>query len=87
MCPILGPLVPLFSISGDVSSGFQSQSGLCLIFLFCGGKCNLHSPRFTSDAKPAGLLMASIAAGHFSSCIIRCGTSSDSNGQSSRQTH
>ena len=27
-CPILGPLIPLFWISGDVSSGFQSQSGL-----------------------------------------------------------
>ena len=27
----LGPLVPLFWISGDVSSGFQSQSGFCLI--------------------------------------------------------
>ena len=24
-CPILGPLVPLFWISGDVSSGFQSH--------------------------------------------------------------
>ena len=31
ICPILGPLVPLFWISGDVSSGFQSQSGFCLI--------------------------------------------------------
>ena len=30
-CPILGPLVPLFWISGDVSFGFQSQSGFCLI--------------------------------------------------------
>ena len=30
-CPILGPLVPLFWISGDVSSGFRSQSGFCLI--------------------------------------------------------
>ena len=29
--PILRPLVPLFWISGDVSSGFQSQSGFCLI--------------------------------------------------------
>ena len=28
---ILGSLVPLFWISGDVSSGFQSQSGFCLI--------------------------------------------------------
>ena len=26
-CPILGSLVPLFWISGDVSSGIQSQSG------------------------------------------------------------
>ena len=30
-CSILGPLVPLFWISGDISSGFQSQSGFCLI--------------------------------------------------------
>ena len=28
------PLVPLFWISGDVSSGFQSQSGFCLIRFF-----------------------------------------------------
>ena len=26
-CPFLGPLMHLFQISGDVSSGFQSQSG------------------------------------------------------------
>ena len=38
VCPILGALVPLFWIAGDVSSGFQSQSGFCLI-CFCGGKC------------------------------------------------
>ena len=30
-CPILGSLVPLFWISGDVSSGFQSQSGFYFI--------------------------------------------------------
>ena len=30
-CPFWGPLVPLFWISGDVFSGFQSQSGFCLI--------------------------------------------------------
>ena len=30
-CPFLGPLIPLFRTSGDVSSGFQSQSGFCLI--------------------------------------------------------
>ena len=49
-CPFLGPLVPLFWISGDVSSGFQSQSGFCLIRYFCGGECKVHSPRFTSSA-------------------------------------
>ena len=26
-CPFVGPLIPLFWTSGDVSSGFQSQSG------------------------------------------------------------
>ena len=31
----LGPLVPLFCISGDISSGFQSQSEFCFIH-FCG---------------------------------------------------
>ena len=28
----MGPLVPLFWISGEVLSGFQSQSGFCLIY-------------------------------------------------------
>ena len=57
-CPFLGPLVPLFWISGDISSGFQSQSGFCLIRYFCGGECNVHSPRFTSGATLANLLAA-----------------------------
>ena len=57
-CPFMGPLVPLFWISGDVSSGFQSQSGFCLICYFCGGECNVHSPRFTSGATLADLLAA-----------------------------
>ena len=30
-CAFWGPLVPLFWIYGDVFSGFQSQSGFCLI--------------------------------------------------------
>ena len=31
-CPFFwGPLIPLFWISGDFSSGFQNQSGFCLI--------------------------------------------------------
>ena len=40
-CPFLGPLVPLFWISGDVSSGFQSQSGFCLIRYFFFAEANV----------------------------------------------
>ena len=64
-CPFLGPLVPLFWISGDVSSGFQSQSEFCLIRYFCRGECNVHSPRFTSGATLADL---------FPTCMCRDGT-------------
>ena len=67
-----GPLVPLFWISGDISSGFQSQSGFCFI-CFCRSKCNVHSLRSTSGAKPTNLLIASMAAGHFSTCMSRGG--------------
>ena len=58
MSPILGPLVPLFWISSDVSSGFQSQSGLP--YSHCGGKCNVHSLRSTSGATRANLLAAGL---------------------------
>ena len=74
MCPILGPLVPLFCISGDVSSGFQSQSGFCLIHLFCRGECNVHSLRSTSSATHVDLLMATIAACYFPLSISRGGS-------------
>ena len=53
-CPFLVPLVPLFWISGDISSGFQSQSGLP--YLHCGGERNVYSPRSTSGATLADLL-------------------------------
>ena len=69
-CPILVPLVPLFWISSDVSSRFQSQSWFCLIH-FCGGECNIHSLRSTSGATPADLLTAGMATSHFPTCIRR----------------
>ena len=47
--PILGPQVPLIWISSDVSSGFQSQSGFCLIHI-AKANCNVHSPKSTSGA-------------------------------------
>ena len=62
-CPFLGPLVPLFWISGDVSSGVQSQSRICLIRFFCEGECYVHSPRSTSGATLADLLVAGREAG------------------------
>ena len=43
MCPILGPLVPLFWISGDVSSGFQSQCGFCHICIVEANMMYIHS--------------------------------------------
>ena len=58
-------------ISGDISSGFQSQSGFCFICLFCRGECNVHSLRSTSSATCADLLTASIAASNFPRCISR----------------
>ena len=51
-----GPLVPLFWISGDVSSGFQSQSGLP--YSHCRGEHNVHSLRSTSSATLADILAA-----------------------------
>ena len=64
----LGPLIPMFWISGDVSSGFQSQSGFCLIH-FCRGECNVHS----SGTTPADFLTAGIIASHFLTCTNRGG--------------
>ena len=49
-CPILRPLIPLFWISGDVSSGFQSQSGFCLIRIAEANVMYIHSPRSTCGA-------------------------------------
>ena len=84
-CPFLGPLVPLFWISGDVSSGFQSQSGYCLIRYFCGGECNVHSPRFTSGATLADLLAAGTQPVTSPHACAEVGLGSDSNVQPQEQ--
>ena len=85
ICPFLGPLVPLFLISGDVSSGFQSQSGFCLIRYFCRGECNVHSPRFTSGATLANLLAAGAQPVTSPHACADVGIGSDSNVQSHGQ--
>ena len=84
-CPFLGPLVPLFWISGDISSGFQSQSGFCLIRYFCGGECNVHSPRFTSGATLADLLVAGAQPVTSPHACAEVGLGSDSNVQPHEQ--
>ena len=81
----LGLLVPLFWISGDVSSGFQSQSGFCLIHFFCRGKCNVHSLRLTSVATHANLLVAGMQLVTSPHACAEVGLVSDSNGQSPGQ--
>ena len=56
----MGPLIPLFWTSGDVSSGFQSQSGQP--YSSCVEACVTCCLRFTSGVIPADLLVASMAA-------------------------
>ena len=75
----------LFWISGDVSSGFQSQSGFCLIRYFCGGECNVHSPRFTSGATLANLLAAGSQPVTSPHACAEVGLGSDSNVQPHEQ--
>ena len=74
-CPFVGPLIPLFWTSGDVSSGFQSQSGFCLIRT-CRGVRNIRSLRFTSGATHLPVYNASIAASHLPhvhvSAVVGC---------------
>ena len=42
--------------------GFKARVGSAL-FTFCGGKCNVHSPRSTSGATLADLLAAGAQPG------------------------
>ena len=60
----LGTLIPLFQTSGDISSGFQSQSGFCLIQTLWSIH-DIYSLRFTSGVTPLPVYMASIVAGRF----------------------
>ena len=52
----MGPLIPMFWTSGDVSSGFQSLGG---------GIHDICSLRFTSGETLADLLVAGMAADRF----------------------
>ena len=68
----VGPLMRLYWTSGDVSSGFQSQSGQPYSHL--AETYILHIfLRFSSGVTPADLLVASMAAELFSSTYLRDG--------------
>ena len=41
------------------------------LFIPGGGIRDIRSQRFTSSATPVDLLVASIAAGHFSTCVFQ----------------
>ena len=53
-----GHWYPCFGFLVTSPLGFKARVGSAL-FTFCGGKCNVHSPRFTSGATLADLLEAS----------------------------
>ena len=59
--PFVGPLIPLFQISGDVSSEFQSQSGQPYSH-FGRGVFDISSLRFTYGVTPLPMYMATIVA-------------------------
>ena len=53
----MGPLIPLFGTSGEVTFGFQSQSGKSYLHKFGGGIRVTCSLQFTSGTTPADLLV------------------------------
>ena len=69
-----GHWYPCFGFLVTSPLGLKARVGSALFPIFCGGECNVHSPRFTSGATLADLLVASSAAGHFPTCISRGGT-------------
>ena len=72
MCPFLGATgTPVLDFWWRLLRVSKWEWGLPY---FCGGECNVHSPRSTSSATHADLLVAGSAVGHFPSCISRGGT-------------
>ena len=61
----MGPTICLFGLLGMSSPGFKGRAGR--LFTPYRGACDARSPRFTSGVTPTNLLVASMAAGHFSS--------------------
>ena len=61
--------------------GFNARVGSAFFRYFCRGKCNVHSPRFTSGATLANLLVASAQLVTSPHACAETGLGSDSNMQ------
>ena len=59
--PILGPPVPLFLVSGDVSAGLWNQSGMPYSTLLETNVMYIHSPRSTFGATSTDLCDGQLA--------------------------
>ena len=81
-CPFLGSLVPFFGDLVTSPPGFKARVGSALFAFFCGGKCNAHSPTFTSGATLANLLTADLQPVTSPHACAKVALGSDSNGQS-----
>ena len=53
-----GHWYPCFGFLVTSPLGFKARVGSALFAIFCGGECNVHSPRFTSGATLADHLAA-----------------------------
>ena len=83
-CPFWGHWYPCFGFLVTSPLGFNVRVGSAS-FTFCGGKCNIHSPRSTSGATLADLLVASVQPVTSPHACAEVGLGSDSNGQSPGQ--
>ena len=83
-CPFWGYWYPCFGFLVTSPLGFKAKVGSAL-FAFCGGECNVHSPRSTSSATLADLLAAGAQPVTSPHACAEVGLGSDSNGQSPGQ--
>ena len=79
-----GHWYPCFGFLVTSPLGFKARVGSAL-FAFCGGECNVHSPRSTSGATCADLLVAGAQPVTSPHACAEVGLGSDSNGQSPGQ--
>ena len=80
-----GHWYPCFGFLVTSPLGFKARVGSALFAIFCGGECNVHSPRFTSSATLADLLAAGAQPVTSPHACAEVALGSDSNRQSSRQ--